>query len=211
MRCIMFSRTSTYFSILFLSTCVIAYWDHVHLRPKDRTSYERIVRENGIQHARHALETHPATQNRQQVQKDFWIPQGFARQHLRVICKESELILHERKGKLEAVEKLHGLECWLQEVGSHSILKKEAQSSQLMRHLTAEEGCYFYPSQHFLAQTVQLQFFRLPGTDLPNSIDLNLAFLSGTAREASFSACGRNATFTAEHLHASYAPTRGLP
>ncbi len=209
----MFHRTLAYFSLFFLATCTIAYFDHVRLRPKDRSAYDRYVRLNGAQRARHALETHPATQHREQVQKDFWIPQGRQRQHLRILSRQSELILHERKGKLEAVEKLRGLECWLQEIGGGgSILQKKAvNDSQFVRHLTAEEGCYFYPSHHFLAQNVQLQFFRLPGRTLPESADPGLAFLSGTAAEASFSACGKLPTFTAEHLHASYDPTRGLP
>lgn len=209
----MFHRTLAYFSLFFLATCTIAYFDHVRLRPKDRFAYDRYVSLNSAQRARHALEIHPATQHREQVQKDFWIPQGHQRQHLRILSQQSELVLHERKGKLEAVEKLRGLECWLQEIGaSGSILKKNAlNESQFLRHLTAEEGCYFYPSHHFLAQSVQLQFFRLSGFILPESVDLDLAFLSGTAAEASFSACGKGPTFTAQHLHASYDPTRGLP
>ena len=209
----MFHRTLAYFSLFFLATCAIAYFDHVRLRPKDRSAYDHFVRLNSGQRARHALETHPATQLREQVQKDFWIPQGHQRQHIRILSQQSELILHERKGKLEAVEKLRGLECYLQEIGtSRSILqKKSLDETQFVRHLTAEEGSYFYPSHHFLAQTVQLQFFHLPGSILPESVDPSLAFLSGTATEASFSACGKTPTFSAQHLHASYDPTRGLP
>jgi hypothetical protein len=214
----MFRRTLVIFSVFFCLTVSIAFWDHVRLRHSDPTSYRNFVTENSTQHARHALENHPATQNREKVQKDFWIMQNHQRQHLRILSEKSELIIHERKGKLEAVEKLHKLECWLQEAGSEapSILQKESVEEihpdmQQVRHLTAEEGIYFYPSHHFLAQIVHLQFFRLPGRDLPLDADPSLAFFTGTATEASFSACGKSPTFTAQHLHASFDPTRGLP
>ena len=215
----MFKRTLIFFSFFLCITCAIAYWDHVRLRHHDKERYQKFVQENSLQRTRHALETHPATQNRKIVQKDFWIMQGSQRQHLRIQSQESELIIHERKGKLEAVEKLQHLDCWLQEPGtsSGSILQKTAAErhggncQQQVRHLNAEEGIYFYPSHHFIAQTVQMQFFRLPGRDLPEAVDPELAFFSGTATEASFSACGKSPTFTAQHLHASFDPAKGLP
>lgn len=211
----MFKRTLVFFSFFLCLTCLIAYWDHVRLRHNDKGRYQKFVQQNSLQRARHALETHPATQNRQIVQKDFWIMQGSERQHLRIQSQESELIVHERKGKLEAVEKLQHLDCWMQEIGngSSSILQKIAPEShdQQVRHLTAEEGIYFYPSHHFIAQTVQMQFFRMPGHGLPETIDSTFAFFSGTATEVNFSACGKSPTFTAQHLHASFDPAKGLP
>jgi len=215
----MFKRTLIFFSFFLCITCAIAYWDHVRLRRHDKDRYHKFVKENSLPRAHHALETHPATQNRQTVQKDFWIMQGSQRQHLRIQSEESELIIHERKGKLEAVEKLQHLDCWFQEPGnsSDSILKKTTDkrcvcgSLQQVRHLTAQEGIYFYPSHRFIAQTVQMQFFRLSGHDLPETVDSKLAFFSGTATEASFSACGKSPTFTAQHLHASFDPAKGLP
>lgn len=213
----MFRQTLVFFSIFLLSVGVVAYLDHVRLRHHDRRAYQLFVRESGAQKARHALESHPATQNRKEVQKDFWIAQNHERQHFRIKSQQSELIIHERNRKLEAVEKLHHLECWLQEFenSSPTILQKTAQEpestkQQQVRYLTAEDGIYFYPSHHFIAQTVHLQFFRLPGHVLPETIDPSIAFFIGTATEASFSACGKSPTFTAEHLHASFDPARGL-
>ena len=215
----MFKRTFIFFSFFLCATCAIAYWDHVRLRHDDRARYQKFDLKNSSQRARHALEMHPATQNRQIVQKDFWIMQGSQRQHLRIQSQESELIVHQRKGKIEAVEKLQKLDCWMQELGNNStsILKKIAIEHhddgclQQVRHMTAQEGIYFYPSHHFIAQIVHMQFFRLPGHDLPEAIDSELAFFSGTATEANFSACGKSPTFTAQHLHASFDPAKGLP
>ena len=202
-----FRRTLIAFSLFFVATCAVAYWDHIRLRPHDLEDYVTLVKENRTERARHALETHPATQSREKVQKDFWIVQNGERQHLRILSQGSELILHERKKKLEAVEKLHNLECWLQE--GFSLSQKDLL--QQVRHLTAQEGIYFYPSHHFLAQTVHLQFYRLPGRELPKEADSAQAFFSGTAEEASFSACGKTPTFSARHLHAVFDPTQGLP
>lgn len=214
---IMFRRTIAAFSIFLSSTVAVAFWNHVRLRHSDRSAYRRFVNENSARRARHALENHPATQNREKVQKDFWIIQNHQRQHLRIQSEQSELIIHERKGKLEAVEKLSKLECWLQEAGNEepSILQKPdavpvCLEEQLVRHLTADEGIYFYPSHHFLAQTVHMRFFRLPGHELPIAIDSGLAFFSGTAAEAGFSACGKSPTFTARRLHASFDPVKSF-
>jgi hypothetical protein len=209
----MFRRTVVFFVFFLCTTCAVAYWDHVRLRPADPSRYLKFVQKNSLQKARHALEMHPATQNREVVQKDFWIVQDSFRQHLRIQSQQSELIIHERKGKLEAVEKLQGLECWMQELenGSASILHKSGQKTagwQQVSHLTAKEGTYFYPSQHFLAQTVHMQIFRVTGRDLPERLDEDLAFFTGTATEAHFSACGKSPTFIAQHLHASFDPTR---
>ena len=99
----MFKRTIAFFSFFLCLTCAIAFWDHVRLRQHDKARYLKFVAQNSTQRARHALETHPATQNRRTVQKDFWIMQESQRQHLRIQSEESELIVHERKGKLEAV------------------------------------------------------------------------------------------------------------
>jgi len=215
----MFKRTLVFFTFFLGATGLIAFRDHVRLRHNDENRYRTFVQEHSLQRARHALETHPATQNRQAVQKDFYIMQGTERQHLRIRSEESELIIHERKGKLEAVEKLQHLDCWLQELanGPVSILKRNSLQScngcdlQQVRHLTALEGIYFYPSQHLIAQTVQMRIYRLPGHDLPETIDPTQAFFSGTASEASFSACGKSSTFTAQHLHATFDPAKGLP
>jgi hypothetical protein len=207
----MFRRTLIFFSFFFIVTCALAYWDHIRIRTRDHIAYETFVKDNTAQRARHALENHPATQNREKVQKDFWIMQNHQRQHMRILSQQSELIVHERKGKLEAVEKLKGLECWFQEAENRSILQMPQVSEQEVRHLTAQEGIYFYPTHHFIAQTVQLQFFRLPGHDLPSILDPKLAFFSGTAKEASFSACGKSPTFNAVRLQASFDPAKGLP
>ena len=90
-------------------------------------------------------------------------------------------------------------------------MNRDGNTTQEVRHLTAQEGIYFYPSHHFIAQTVHMQFFRLPGHDLPEAVESALAFFSGTATEANFSACGKSPVFTAQHLHATFDPMKGLP
>jgi hypothetical protein len=193
----MLQRTLIAALLFSLLTCTIAFWDHIHLRPTDLDDYQRFIIEGAPQRSRHALQSSPATQARTQVQKDFWIPQGTARNHLRIISETSELVLSERGGKIEATEKLHNMEGWMYE---------ELQANhQQVRHFTAKKGTYYYPSHRFFSQDVTLHLFRNPDTDLHPST----AFLHGTAAEASFSACGATSTFKAEKLKANFTPQSG--
>ncbi len=179
----MLKRTLIAATLFTLLTCSIAFWDHVHLRPTDLDVYRRSIIEGAPQRSRHALQSHPAKQERTQVQKDFWIPQESFRKHLRIIGETSQLEVSERNGKMEAREKLNQLEGWMFE---------EHQS----RHFTAEKGTYYYPSHRFFAQSVHLEFFR--NSDIP--------FLQGTAEQASFSASGASPLFKAEKLKADFNP-----
>ena len=82
---------------------------------------------------------------------------------------------------------------------------------QQVRTIAADEGVYHFPSHRFLAQSVQLAFFYLAGTELPLSLFPEKPFLTGIAREVSFSAAQKPPTFTAYHLQAKLDPDRGLP
>ncbi len=192
----MLQRTLIAATLFTLLTCTIAFWDHIRLRPTDLDAYHRWVVDGAPQRSRHALRTHPATQQRTQVQKDFWIPQGKVRNHLRIISETSELVLSERSGKIEAIENLKDLEGWMHE-------QLHAGHKQV-RHFTAHEGTYYYPSHRFFAQGVTLHLFRNPDADLHPST----AFLHGIAAEASFSACGATPVFKAEKLKAVFTPQK---
>lgn len=200
----MFRKTLIFFSCLFALTCTVAYWNHLHLRKKDWNTYSDLTKKDDSLRARHALEFRPLTQHRQAVQKDFWMPQNHQRIHFRIKSRDSQLLLTECKGKIEAKEILSDLECWLQEPVD------PASSLTQIRHLLAKQGSYFYPSQRFQAETVQMQLFRIKSSSLPKELDPNLAFLIGTARTATFSACGHAPTLVVEELCASFDPARGL-
>jgi hypothetical protein len=67
----------------------------------------------------------------------------------------------------------------------------------------AGEGTYQYTTQEFLAKSVALSLFRLPGHALPISLDINNAFLKGIAQDVSFSVSGKIPQFQAKRFQAT--------
>ena len=176
----------------------------VRIHSSDIPLYRKLVSESAELLSRKALERHPTHQAREGVQKDIWAVDGAERLHFRLNSDYSELTLRQKKDKVEAVEELQGINCWIQEK-----IDRGAQTQQI-RTIAAAEGSYYYPSHRFLANTVQLAFYRVPGTELPRAL-LQKPFLKGVAREASFAATGKIPTFTAYHITAQLDPERGLP
>lgn len=184
--------------------CGLVCFFFVRLRASDAPKYRKLVQESAELRSRHALEREPAHQTREGVQKDIWVAEGSERLHFRLNSRYSELMIRQKKDKVEAVEELQQIECWIQEEIDSKTNK------QLVRQLKAAEGIYTYPSHRFVAETVHLAFFRLSGTDLPRST-LAKPYLTGLAREASFAATSKLPTFTAYHLSATLDPEQGLP
>lgn len=201
----MFNRPLFAFISLIGVVVFLAYWFHVRITPDIAPVYRKLVQESAELRSRHALERHPALQKREGVQKDIWAVNGSERLHFRLKSRHSELALTQKKDKVEAIEFLQDIDCWVQDEVDR------AASLQQIRTLTAEEGIYYFPSHKFIAQHVNLAFFRLPGTELPLVLFPEKPFLTGVAREMSFAATSKTPTFTAYHLQAQFDPQRGLP
>ena len=102
---------------------------------------------------------------------------------------------------MEVVENLQNLQCWMQD---RLYVEPELGEMQQVRFLKAAQGTYRYSTQQFLAQTVALSLFRLPGHTLSTTSDPSLAFLKGIAKDVSFSVSGKNPHFQAEHFSATF-------
>lgn len=174
-------RKSVY-SVLFLIllTAGAAYRSHVIIQPHDKEDYVKLVKESADLRSKKALEEQPAHQSRHRVQKDIWAVRDSERIHLRLQSARSELEITQKKGKLEAVEHLEDLCCWVQDVVN------TAQNEQQVRMLKAETGTSYFPSYRFGTQNVEIASFRLPGTELPLTVQGAQPFLAGTAQEAKF-------------------------
>lgn len=201
----MFQRA--YFSFLALILCLslLAYYLHIRIAPGCAPLYHKLLKESIALRSHHALERHPAHQKREGVQKDIWVVNGAERLHSRIKSRHSDLTLSQKKDKVEAIEQLKEIDCWVQEEID------PAHSLQQIRTLYAEEGVYYFPSHRFLAQSVHLAFFRLPGADLPLSLFPEKPFLTGVASEVSFAATSKSPLFTAYHLQAHLDPQRASP
>ena len=177
----------------------------VRLRKGDVGRYRKLVKESVELRSKRALERHPAHQLRHGVQKDIWTPKGNERSHFRLRSEGSELIIQQKKDKFEATESLQNLECCVQEEVDL------ANQTQQVRFVTAEQGTYFFPNHQFLANEVSILFYDLLGSELPQIKPDSEPFLKGRAKEASFNAGGKTASFTAYELKAQFDPLQRAP
>lgn len=169
-----------------------------YLSSEDRVRYKAIAKSGkAIAKAVHGQESH---QNRSGVRKDLWLSQqDRTRLHYRIDSQSSVLTLLPIDDKMDIIENLQQIKCWMQD-------KLYAQGSvpmQQMRFFEADHGIYQYSSQRFAANSVALSLFRLPGFALPTSVDPKTAFLRGIAQDVSFSIAGKTTQFQAERFKAT--------
>ena len=170
----------------------------VYLSPSDRARLEKTL-ETGraIARATKGEQTH---QTRGGVRKDLWLSQqDYSRLHYRIDSKSSVLTLLPIDDKVDIIENLQHIKCWMQD-------KLYAQGDvvmQQMRFFEADQGIYQYSTQRFAANSVILSLFRVPGTLLPLSVDPSKAFLRGIAQDVSFSIAGKTTQFQAQKFKAT--------
>ncbi len=187
------------FSFLFL-TLLSLLWvgQTVVLRKSDLKAYKNLQ-----QKAKELATTRSESssqQTRQGVRKDLWVSQEDGKRlQYRIDSESSVLTLIPKADKLDIVENLRGIQCWMQD----KLYVLDKKPMQQMRFFEAEEGVYRYSSQEFLAKTVSLSFFRLPGSTLPLTSNPTAAFLKGVAEGVSFSISGKDPQFHAQRFKAT--------
>lgn|SRR3990167_7018614 len=201
----MFKRAFCLFFFFLISLSVASY--ELLIRPDLETaaSYQKLTAESKDLCSQKALEKEPARQMRKNVQKDIYTVAGSERRHFRLRSEGSELILTQKKEKIDAVEKLERLECWIQD---EIDPKKNLQE---VRYFTSDSGIYYFPSNRFLTDSIDLAFFHLAGSDFPDSFIDAAPYLTGVATEVQFTATDKIPKFTANHLRARFDPTSALP
>jgi hypothetical protein len=170
----------------------------VYLSPTDRVKYEKMLEAGrAVARATKGAKTH---QTRSGVRKDLWLSQqDHSRLHYRIDSKSSVLTLLPIDDKVDIIENLQQLKCWMQD-------KLYAQGNvvmQQMRFFEADQGVYQYSTQRFAASSVALSLFRVPGVQLPTAIDPQAAFLRGVAQDVSFSIAGKATQFQAQRFKAT--------
>lgn len=192
----------TSLSLLVCSLLLGLWIFHVtFVRPSDLDRYRKYLRK---QEAASSPKTLAATaqQRRQDVRKDIWFAQeDKSRLQYRIESQSSLLSLVPVDDKLELIENLSHIKCWMQE--KIFLSPQSKQLMQQMRYLQANEGTYKYMSQQFDAHAVGLSLFQLPGQVLSTTIDPRAAFLRGVAQDVSFAVSGKNPQFKAHHFKAS--------
>ncbi len=110
------------------------YWFLVRLQPEDLPNYEKLISESADLRTHKALEEKPALQTRKNVQKVIWTKDETERFFIQ--SETSDLVISQKKDKIEAVEQLKNIHC---------ILPNEST-------LFADEGIYSYASKQFIAR-----------------------------------------------------------
>lgn len=140
-------------------------------------------------------------QNRAGVRKDLWIAQeGGLRLHDRIESASSTLTLTPLDDRLDMIEHLNNIHCWMQD----KVAMQDGKWVQQVRYFDADSGVYQYSTNRFAAQTVALSLFRLPGTDLPSAALKNLPYMKGVAQDVSFALEGKASKFQAKQFKASF-------
>ena len=143
---------------------------------------------------------YPTKQTRSGVQKDLWMADDKECLHHRMMSPRSILTAYPKGENFELVEEMQGMKCYLQEEVENGM--------QQIRFIESESGTYRYSNQYFDAHQVFLALFRVPGSTLETTLDLNSAFLKGVAEDVSLSFSENSPNFHAEKFKAHIRPQK---
>ncbi len=156
-----------------------------------------------------ATSSSPLSQSRLRVGKDIWFSEeDGSRLQYRIESASSFLQLEPKGKKIDIIEHLEQMRCWMQDKLLHSPNSQEML--QHTRYFTAREGTYHFLSQLLVAERATLSLYRMPGEFLPTtgSMPEYAPFLSGEAKRISFAVSGNTPSFEAEDFKASFTPNR---
>lgn len=178
-----------------LLVALFASFKFFYLRPSDEARYQKMVRKKALASSLQASYS-PTQQKRLKVRKEIWLAQeDRTRLHYRIESRESVLTLTPVKNKFEVIERLLGMNCWMQE--------KLSADGQQTRYFVAEEGLYRYHTSQLIASEATLSLYRLPGSDLPSKpLDPESSYLRGIAQNISLTFGGKIPEFKANSFKA---------
>lgn len=202
----MFARFR-FFALLFLSLFTLAWGCWVFpFHKEDVAVFQKFLREKELGKSSSVLST--TKQERKAVVKDLWISEEQGRVHHRILGSSSTLLLIPKGSHFDVIEKLEGITCWMQDkIYPATHLQNQEQQVRILR---AKEGFYTYSNQQFLAQSVNLSLYRLPGDRLPEQIPSSSPFLKGIARDISFTLAGKTPQFKANQFQAEISQGKNL-
>ncbi len=202
----MFSRVTTYTLISFGLCALVWICQISRVKESDLQTYRKMKNTHEIASTPQifSASTH---QTRQGVRKDIWFSQEDKhRLHTRIDSEASLLTIQPKEHNFEVVEELQKIHCWMQD---RVYVGEGGELMQQMRYIEADKGTYLYTTQQFLAQTVALSLFRLPGHALMTTQDQSGAFIRGIAQDVSFSVSGKSPQFQAKNFKAQFSKTPG--
>lgn len=197
----MFGKQTLYTSLIV--SCIALLWlaKVAYMRPSDIEAYRAYTKKSRELASSQAVKT--AEQKRQEVRKDIWFAEETGAQlHTRIDSQASTLVLLPKDDKVDIIENLEGIRCWMQD----RLFVNGSIPMQQTRYFEAGTGTYQYTTQRFIAKSVEMSLFRMPGHALAYSLDPESAFLKGVASDVTFAVSGKSPQFQAEHFQALIKP-----
>lgn len=193
-----FQKATTLFSLGALLILSGTYFQWGHVRSTDLAQVTALTGESKNSAPKKPEAAH---QTRSGVCKDLWYTQDKnQRLHYKIKSDRSILTFLINQGKVDLVENLEGIDCWMQDKITSAGTSKAAQQ---VRHVQANEGIYRFNTSQFQADTVHLALFQLPGENLPGDVRPDAAYVQGVASEVSFSVSGSRPQFQAQNFKAT--------
>lgn len=158
--CIHFPWTLV-FSFLLTAACVavLAFWFGSY-DETDRQAYEKLIA--GDERITSGFEGNTSKQSRTNLQKNFFFGGEEPRRQLRLHSASSELALEKSGRTIAIIERMQGVEGWMQE----RLNTVETKETQDILHFTAKEGTYHYIDETLIADKVHFTRFSAEGHDL---------------------------------------------
>ncbi len=195
----MFPTVSRYSTLFLILLTLSGGWYWGRLKEGEAHMMREQLDRHKVTHSTTLLST--TEQKRTGVVKDLWIAEDNGpRLHHRICSASSLLTIVPEGNRVDLIEKLQSLTCWMQD--------KLYPTSQQARLLVAQEGFYHYSSQEFIAQSVDLSLYNLEGNTLPEKSVSTKPFLKGIAEDVSFSVAGKTAQFRAKQFKAELAGSK---
>ncbi|MBI5345784.1 MAG: hypothetical protein HZB76_01390 [Chlamydiae bacterium] len=188
-------------SSLAILSLAILFCNLFFLNKKDYEEFEKMLSQINSVHTK----SQNAYQKRDIVQKDIWIGEKLAQRHIKINSDSSKLFLTLKKDKIDLLETLQGIECFVQDKINPAL------TSQHFRYFKAKSGSYLFRSHKFIANDTSMYFFKLAESDLPLEVDLQKAYMQGTAKELSFLLSEKKPCFNVLEFKATIYPQRGQP
>lgn len=179
---------------------LLGFWVYQTMIPHsfDSSFYQEQLEEKKIASSH---STDPTHQHRTGVQKEIWFTQDDStRLHYKILSEKSVLTLLPVKNKINVVEKLQGIKCFMQD----KLYYSGNSPMQQTRYFEAAEGVYKYSTLEFIASQVNLSLFELPSHILPEKpLEKTKAMIHGIAKNISFHFAGKTPQFHADHFQAT--------
>ena len=187
---------SSFISFIFF---LFFFFYFFFIKSSDYQQYQKLSQQKRKIETEKHLVKKTATQKREHVQKDIYLPQDEKKMHFRLASSLSTLCFSQLDDSIDIIEHLSDIHCWIKE-------KNDSSYNQL-RYFIAEKGMYTFPSNQFSGENISLYFF-FHSLENFSSPDLLSAYLKGYAKKMIFSLSEKTPHIEVDDFQATFLPKK---